>query len=63
MQAILGNSWEIVYYQDGGRMIFWPSDNRSEVLAEKMREACAQGLAVRLSQCPRPASANLAVAA
>ena len=63
MQAILGNYWEIVYYQEGSRMIYWPSDNRSDVLAEKIREASARGLSPRLSQCPAPLSANVGVAA
>ena len=42
---------EVVYYDAvDGRQVFWPADDRSSVLADKLRECRAAGfLSARLS--------------
>jgi hypothetical protein len=34
----LAARFEVAYYDADGRRIYWPADNRSEILAEKLRE-------------------------
>jgi len=44
MKEILDVRYEVVYYDlNHGRSIYWPSDNRSGVLADKLRECRAAG--------------------
>jgi hypothetical protein len=42
MPLILTTRFEVVYYDDG-RQLYWPADNRSDVLADKLRECRAAG--------------------
>ncbi len=50
MKLILEISCEVVYHDRDGRHIYWPADRRSDVLAEKLREARAKGLDASLAQ-------------
>ncbi len=50
MKPILDTLCEVVYHDGDGRHIFWPADRRSDVLAEKLREARAKGLNASLAQ-------------
>jgi hypothetical protein len=48
--SILSGAYEVVYYAEDGRQIYWPADTRAEVLAEKLREARERRLNAWLSQ-------------
>jgi hypothetical protein len=55
MKPVLAVRYEVVYYGAGGRVIYWPADERSDVLAEKLRECRAPGhMNARLSEASRP---------
>lgn len=58
MKLVLSVPCQVVYYDENGLQIYWPSDTRSDVLAEKLREARARGLNARLSQTPVIATAD-----
>jgi len=47
---VLSVAYQVVYCDEDGRQIYWPADTRSEVLAEKLREARERGLNAWLSQ-------------
>jgi hypothetical protein len=49
MHAILQSAYQVVYYDDTGRQIYFPASKDSELLAAKLREARSQGLNARLS--------------
>jgi hypothetical protein len=52
MTPKLAVRFEVVYYDSlNGRAVYWPSDDRSDVLAAKLRECRAAGYAnARLSE-------------
>ena len=50
MKPVLSVAYQVVYYNENGCQVFWPADTRSDVLAEKLREARGCGLNARLSQ-------------
>jgi hypothetical protein len=50
MHTILKTSYEVIYYTESGRQIYYPASNDSVALAEKLREANARGLNARLSE-------------
>ena len=43
MRTRLESRFEVVYYECGGRVVYWPADDNSDVLAAKLREARAAG--------------------
>jgi len=58
MKLVLSVPYQVVYYDENGLQIYWPSDTRSDVLAEKLREARERGLNARMSQTAVIASAD-----
>lgn len=50
MKPILNVRFQVVYYGPDGKKIYHPADRRSEVLAEALRMARAEGLNARLSE-------------
>ena len=50
MTRVLTVAYQVVYYAEDGRNIYWPADTRSEVLAEQLREARERRINARLSQ-------------
>ena len=50
MKPVLCVAYQVVYYDENGCRVYWPADSRSEVLAERLREARERGLNARLSQ-------------
>ncbi len=50
MKPILDTRCEIIYHDETGRHVYWPADDRSDVLAEKLREARASGLKASLAE-------------
>ena len=55
MKPMLETRYEVVYYAADGRRIYWPADDRSDVLAEKLRECQAAGHEnARLAEASRP---------
>jgi len=50
MKPVLSVAYQVVYYNENGRQVYWPADTRFDVLAEKLREAHGRGLNARLSQ-------------
>jgi hypothetical protein len=50
MKSVLSVAYQVVYYNENGRQVYWPVDTRSDVLAKKLREARGCGLNARLSQ-------------
>ena len=55
-------AYQVVYYAEDGRHIYWPADHRSEVLAEKLREARERRLNAWLSQAEAPTIPSLKAA-
>jgi hypothetical protein len=44
MKGSLAQRFEVVYYHPlDGRMLYWPADSRTGVLAEKLRECRGAG--------------------
>jgi hypothetical protein len=44
MKSILVARYEVAYYDaQDGRTVYWPADNRSDVLRDKLRECRAAG--------------------
>ena len=44
MKQILSVRFEVVYYDErSGRTVYWPADERSDVVAQKLRECRAVG--------------------
>ena len=41
---------EVVYYEDDRRVVYWPADDDSNVLAAKLREARARHAGARLAE-------------
>ena len=50
MYASLETAYQVVYYDQDGRRIYFPASKDSAILADKLREACAKGLSARLSE-------------
>jgi len=50
MTSVLTVAYQVVYYAEDGRHIYWPADTRSEILADKLREARERRLNAWLSQ-------------
>jgi len=50
MYASLDTAYQVVYYDQDGRQIYFPASKDSALLADKLREARAQGLNARLSE-------------
>ena len=50
MKPVLSVAYQVVYYNDNGCQLYWPADTRSDVLADKLREARGCGLNARLLQ-------------
>jgi hypothetical protein len=50
MQAILPVRYQVIFYSDNGRAIYYPASSDCSALAEKLKEAKAKGLHSWLSQ-------------
>ena len=50
MEATLRIRYQVIFYSDNGREVYYPASNDSALLADKLREARAKGLHAWLSQ-------------
>ena len=50
MQATLPTRYQVIFYSDNGREVYYPASSDFSLLADKLREAKAKGLHAWLSQ-------------
>jgi len=50
MTITLTRKYEVIYYLDGERKVFWPADTSSRILTDALNMARGLGYSARLSE-------------